>query len=134
MKVIIFIILVALQMQAQFLTYPNGKVEKFVLQSDKSRTILSNQNRIYYKNGIKSKRMRYEDTRKLYVSFGKERDLVLFSQKYNLKVVKITNQKFYTVLFALRDNSDIIVLCSKINVNEKVRYAKPHWKAPRYTK
>jgi hypothetical protein len=131
MKIIIFILIWIGQIEAESLIYPNGKVEHFTQHIDKSRALKNN---IYYKNGIISNKTRYYDTRKIYVSFGGSRDLTEFCQKYNLKFLKITNKKFYTALFELQNNIDIITLCSKINVNENIRYAKPHWKTPRILK
>ncbi len=131
MKIIIFILIWISQIEAESLSYPNGQVEHFTQHIDKSRAI---KNRVYYKNGIISVKTRYQDTRKIYVSFGKSRDLTKFYQRYQLKFLKITNQKFYTVLFEIQDNNDVIKICSKINADENVRYAKPHWKSPRILK
>jgi len=134
MKIIIFMLILFIQIQAQSLTYPNGKTEQFVLQIDKSRLLNSNPNRVYYKNGIISDKTRYEDTRKIYVSFKDENNLEQFARKYDLKILKITNRKFHTVLFEMQNKNDVIALCTLINKNKNVRYAKPHWKAPRYLK
>ena len=131
MKIIIFILLLVINITAESLIYPNGRVEHFTMKQDKSRAI---QNKVYYKNGIISVKTRYQDTRKIYVSFGSPRDLTEFSQRYKLKLLKITNQNFYTVLFEVKNSSDIITLCSTINTNENVRYAKPNWKTPRLLK
>jgi hypothetical protein len=131
MKIIIFISFIILTLNSQILVYPNGKTEIFDHQLDKSRTM---KNRIYYKNSIKSRKTQYQDTRKIYVSFGKKVNIDNFTKKYHLQVLKLTNDKFYTYIFKILDNSDVISLCSKININENIRYAKPNWKAPKYLK
>jgi len=131
MRIAIFILFTILNIKAESLIYPNGKVELFKPKVEKSRSI---KNKIYYKNGIQSRKTQYQDTRKIYVSFGKEVDIDNFAKKYHLKILHITNKIFYTVLFEVLDDKDIIVLCSEINLNEDVRYAKPNWKAPKYLK
>ncbi len=130
MKIFILITMLILQIEAQSLIYPNGGEEKFVLKIDKNRAF-NKKEKIYYKNGLISPKTEYKDTRKLYISFGKVVDIDYFSQKYGLKFLKITNKKFYTALFKLKDSRDIIEVCSQINKNENIRYAKPNWKAPR---
>ncbi len=130
MKTVLILLSILITVEAKDLIYPNGKHETFILDSKKSRSI-DNQNRIYYKHGVVSNKTAHKDTRKLYVSFGKTVDIKQFAKKYRLKFLKITNKKFYTALFLVKDKRDIIELCSQININEKIRYAKPHWKAPR---
>ena len=130
MKIVLILLFILIAVEAKELIYPNGKHESFILESKKSRSI-DNSHRIYYKHGVVSDKTAHEDTRKLYVSFGKVVDIEQFAKKYRLKFLKITNKKFYTVLFFLKDERDIIELCSQINIHEKIRYAKPHWKAPR---
>ena len=128
MKIILFILIFIIQAEAVILIYPNGKKEYFIPKVEKSKSL---SNKVYYKNGLVSKKTQYEDTREIYISFGEKKNLAKFLNKYNLKLLKTTNEKFYTSLFEIKDNSDVISLCSKINKNEKVRYAKPNWKAPK---
>ncbi len=128
MKIALILTMILTFMSAKDLIYPNGRYEAFILKKDKSRGVNSN---IYYKNGLISPKTEYKDTRKLYVSFGKEVNIDLFCKKYFLKFIKITNQKFYTALFVVEDSRDIVDLCSNINQHEEIRYAKPNWIAPR---
>lgn len=126
MKTVILSIVLIANLQAASLTYPNGKVEYFT--AEKSRSL---HNRIYYRNGLINKKTTYQDSREIYVSFKTLKNLKQFSQKYQLKPIKITNQKFNTVLFKLHNSTDVLKLCSEINKNQNVRYAKPNWRAPR---
>lgn len=130
MKIVLFLLIYIFSIYAQDLIYPDGSVEQFTSSEDKSRSI----NKVYYKNGIVSPKTSYIDTRKIYVSFGEKRDIKAFSKRYQLQFLKVTNKKFYTVLFALENNADLLLTCSMINQNEDVRYAKPHWRSPRSLK
>ncbi len=121
----IFLILaLSVNLFAVDLVYPNGKIENFIpLKSD--RSFVENV-RTYLKNDQK-----YEDTRVIYISFGKNEDLKEIAKKYNLEFIKFTNQNLNTALFQLNDQVDIVKLCSQINQNENIRYAKPNWKRVR---
>jgi hypothetical protein len=130
MKTIIFLLLLLLQANAVILTYPDGKKEFFIEQDNKSRAL---NDRAYYKNGVVSKRTLFKDTRKIYVSFKELADIEKFKNKYNLIMLKETNEMFHTYLFEIKSMADVVELCSTINQQEEVRYAKPNWKSPRFT-
>ena len=130
MKTILFLLLILLQANAVILTYPDGKKEFFIQQDDKSRALTD---RSYYKNGVVSRRTLFQDTRKIYVSFKALADIEQFKMKYNLIMLKETNEMFHTYLFEIKGKVDVVELCSIINQKEQVRYAKPNWKSPRFT-
>ena len=112
MKFFFILVFTFMALLANDLVYPNGKHERFLV--DKKSRSIDGQNRVYYKNGVISPKMAYQDSRKLYVSFGKSVDIEKFAKKYRLKFLKITNKKFYTALFSIEDSRDIIDLCSLI--------------------
>ena len=130
MKTILFLLIFLLQAKAVILTYPDGKKEFFVQEDSKSRGL---ENRAYYKNGRVSKKTLFKDTRKIYVSFKELMDIEKFKIKYNLTMLKETNEMFHTYLFEIKGMADVVELCSSINQQEDVRYAKPNWKSPRFT-
>ncbi len=109
------------------LLYPNGKIETFSLLK-KSKSTKKTQT-IYIKNNRK-----YIDTRTIYISFGKKTDIENFVKKYDLIFIKFTNSSLYTAMFAVKYNKEILKLCSLINQNEDIRYAKPNWKRKRLLK
>lgn len=130
MKKICFMMLAGfLTVHAAQLIYPNGQTEYFTKAVTKQRAL--HEQRYYYKNGIKDRKHRYLDTRRIFVSFGGKRELKKFMQRYSLSFIKVVNPYFYTVLFHVDSDADVITLCSEINLNEKVRYARPNWRAPR---
>jgi len=106
------------------LIYPNGKTQSFIpLKSGRS---VADKSKTYLKNG-----QRYEENSIIYISFGKNENIKYIAKKYNLEFIKYTNKSLNTALFRLKENVDIVELCSRINQNENIRYAKPNWKRVR---
>ena len=95
MKTILFLLIFLLQAKAVILTYPDGKKEFFVQEDSKSRGL---ENRAYYKNGRVSKKTLFKDTRKIYVSFKELADIEKFKNRYNLIMLKETNEMFHTYI------------------------------------
>ena len=131
MKKLLLILIMILQAKAVILVYPDGKKEYFVPKDKQSRAMVD---KVYYKNGAVSKKSMYKDTRKIYISFKDSADINRFEDKYNLNLIKETNEMFHTYLFDIKSSVDVVELCSKINKENDIRYAKPNWKAPRFTK
>ena len=125
MKNMILITLLTLQiLGAAELIYPDGKKEQYIA-AKADRSTDSTAGRYLHKKRI------YQDTGTIYVSFGEHSFDRIFLQKYHLKFLKETNPTFHTVLFRVLDKRDIVALCSEINLQEAVRYARPNWKSLR---
>jgi hypothetical protein len=123
-KIVILLGVLSYCLDASQLIFPDGKIEKFELLKE-SRMTQSNSQSFLRHGQI------YKDTREIYVSFGKEADLEKFSEKYNLTFIKITNSYYFTAVFDINSDQNVLTLCNTINQNENVRYAKPNWKRER---
>ncbi len=137
MKTIIFLLILMIQAEAVVLTYPNGNKE-FFIHKDEMNSIYEGgisralTNRAYYKNGVVSKKTLLKDTRKIHVSFKNSTDIEIFKKRYNLRLIKKTNEMFATYLFEIKNNYiDVVELCSNINRGKDIKYAKPNWEFPR---
>ena len=138
MKTILFLLMLMIQAEAVILTYPNGEKEFFIHKDEMNNIyaggiIRSLRDRVYYKNGVVSKKTLLKDTREIYVSFKSPTDLVRFQYRYNLGLIKKTNEMLNTYLFKIKNSYvDVVELCSKINREKEIKYAKPNWKLPKF--
>ena len=127
MKNYLLIVLLFLTVQtltAAELVYPNGKTENYTSLKMNRTTVPS------AKSYSRKKRI-FRDTRTLYISFGRRNIDTAVIRKYRLKLLKITNLTFHTALFQVKDERDIVALCTDINLHETVRFARPNWRSLR---
>jgi len=86
----------------------------------------------YYQNGIISQESCYRQTGNIFISF-KEKDINIeeFAQYHNLKVLKLVNPLYKTILFKVESKQEIIEVVNNINKKYKNIYARVEWITPR---